>query len=335
MIERHLVSEQLPLLFDAFWQVLPFGTGGRRGRVGYGANRLNQATVAVTIQGHCNFLRGRFPGRSDLTVVVANDVRVFRDIAGVYGFLGPDHPLLGLSSRGLAKLACEIYAGNGIAAFLGDPEDDDAGLATPELSFAIGVLEAVGGVNLSASHNPPDDNGVKVFDEFGSQPVAPEDQQLLDIMAGVTEVKSLPFGAALSAGLIRPIPRGLHAEYVRGYVKLYQGFFAPRPDIPIVYTPLCGVGPELGRGRSFEPRFPRAHASRGEARRFFCGDSVPLAQPRGRAVDRSRRGRLPISTAAASCCRATPTPIGSAARSSSTRTARTQASPRSASAKRQ
>ena len=121
MLARHLEPGQVALLFDAFWQVLPFGTGGRRGRVGYGANRLNPTTVALTIQGHCNFLRGRFPGRRDLSVVVANDVRVFRDIAGSYGFLGPDHPLLGLSSRGLARLACEIYAGNGIAAYLSDP----------------------------------------------------------------------------------------------------------------------------------------------------------------------------------------------------------------------
>jgi phosphoglucomutase len=241
-IARHLLPDHLTLIFDAFWQVLPFGTGGRRGRVGYGANRINPATVALTIQGHCNFLRGRFPARTDLTVVVANDVRVFRDLAGAYGFLGPEHPLLGLSSRGLARLACEIYAGNGIVAYLGDPDDEAATLSTPELSFAIGALAAAGGVNLSASHNPPDDNGVKVYDEFGSQPVAPEDQQLLDIMAAVKDVKSLPFAEARTAGLVRPIPDSLHVEYVAGYLQLYRGFFSPRPDLPVVYTPLCGVG---------------------------------------------------------------------------------------------
>ena len=90
VIARHLSPDRLPLLFDAFWQVLPFGTGGRRGRVGYGANRLNPSTVAMTIQGHCNFLRQRFAGRGQLAVVVANDVRVFRDVAGTYAFLGGD-----------------------------------------------------------------------------------------------------------------------------------------------------------------------------------------------------------------------------------------------------
>ncbi len=242
VLERHLDPEQVPLLFDAFWQILPFGTGGRRGRVGYGANRLNPATVALTIQGHCDFLHRRFPGRSDLSVVVANDVRVFRDIAGNYRFLGPEHPLIGLSSRGLARLACEIYAGNGIAAYLAEPARDDTALSTPELSFAIDALKAAGGVNLSASHNHPDDNGVKVYDEFGSQPVAPEDQQLLDTMAAVTQVQSRPFADALAAGLVRALPASLHDDYVRGYVQLYDGFFRPRPEIPVVYTPLCGVG---------------------------------------------------------------------------------------------
>ena len=83
IIEKHLEEQYIGLLFDAFWQVLPFGTGGRRGRVGYGPNRLNPSTVAMTVQGHCQYLRTASPEREDLTVVVANDVRVFNDIAGV------------------------------------------------------------------------------------------------------------------------------------------------------------------------------------------------------------------------------------------------------------
>ena len=79
-----------------------------------------------------------------------------------------------LSNRSLARLACEIYAGNGITAWFKSPERDDAVLTTPELSFLIAELEAVGGINLSASHNPPDDSGVKTYDAFGSQPIAPK-----------------------------------------------------------------------------------------------------------------------------------------------------------------
>ena len=241
ILAKHLEKEHVPLLFDAFWQVLPFGTGGRRGRVGYGSNRFNPTTVAMTVQGHCNYLSAAFPGK-ELSVIVANDVRVFNDLACVYRFLGNDHPLLGTSSRSIAKLACEIYAGNGVVAYLAEPEADQSLLSTPELSFFIRKLQAAGGVNISASHNPPDDNGIKVYDEYGGQPIPPHDQRLADAMDQVTDVQRISFAEALGRGLIREIPEGLHGEYVEEYVRLYGHVFTPRPDIPVVYTPLCGCG---------------------------------------------------------------------------------------------
>jgi phosphoglucomutase/phosphomannomutase len=241
ILTRHLEEQHVPLLFDAFWQVLPFGTGGRRGRVGYGSNRFNHATAAMTVQGHCNYLSAAFPGK-EISVIVANDVRVFNDFAGVYRFLGNENPLLGTSSRSIAKLACEIYAGNGVVAYLAEPEADQSLLSTPELSFIIRKLKAVGGVNISASHNPPDDNGIKVYDECGGQPIPPDDQRLADAMDQVTEVHRIPFAEALGRGLIRPIPEGLHGEYIEEYVRLYGAVFIPRPGIPVVYTPLCGCG---------------------------------------------------------------------------------------------
>lgn len=230
------------MLFDAFWQALPFGTGGRRGRVGYGPNRLNPTTVAMTVQGHCDYLRVAFPNQIGLAVVVANDVRVFNDIAGAYHFLGKDHPLLGVSSRSLGRLACEIYAGNGVTAYFAEPGSDRAVLTTPELSFTIDKLRAVGGINLSASHNPPDDNGLKVYDQYGSQPVAPNDQRLVEIMEQATDVRILPFDQALERGLIRALPSELHQEYIETYVKLFDNIHTPQASAPIVYTPLCGCG---------------------------------------------------------------------------------------------
>ncbi len=152
------------------------------------------------------------------------------------------HPLLGTSSRSIAKLACEIYAGNGVVAYLAEPEADQSLLSTPELSFIIRKLQAQGGVNISASHNPPDDNGIKVYDEYGGQPIPPHDQRLADAMDQVTDVHRIPFAEALGRGLIREIPEGLHGEYVEEYVRLYGRVFTPRPDIPVVYTPLCGCG---------------------------------------------------------------------------------------------
>ena len=251
ILDRHLEPERVTLVLDAFRQVLPFGTGGRRGPVGYGPNRMNPATVAMTVQGHCNYLRGSSSNNfgatershdATLSVVVANDVRVFTDNAGVYGFLGPRHPLMGVSSRALAKLACEIYAANGIVAYLADPEDDRAVTSTPELSFFIVRLGAAGGVNVSASHNPPDDNGIKVYDAYGSQPIAPEDQRLVDAMERATEVRTVPFEEGLRSGMIRPLPADLPAAYVDTYVELYGNLYPPRAEAPIGYTPLCGCG---------------------------------------------------------------------------------------------
>ena len=242
ILRRHVEAEQIELLFDAFRQILPFGTGGRRGRVGYGANRINPTTVAMTVQGHCQFLRDFFPSRQNLVVVVANDVRVFNDFAGIYHFIGENHPLLGTSSRSLGKLACEIYAGNGITAYFAEPLSTEGFISTPELSFLIGQLKAVGGINLSASHNPPDDNGIKIYDQFGSQPVAPDDQLLMNTMEKATQIISLPFEQAVDENKICPIPKELYEEYVEMYISLYDEIFSPKSNLTIVYTPLCGCG---------------------------------------------------------------------------------------------
>ena len=241
MLAPHLDEQHVPLLFDAFWQVLPFGTGGRRGRVGYGSNRFNPTTVAMTVQGHCNYLSEAFTGQ-ELSVIVANDIRVFNDFAGVYRFLGHAHPLLGTSSRSIAQLACEIYAGNGVVAYLAEPEADQSLLSTPNCRSSSASSTPHGGVNISASHNPPDDNGIKVYDEYGGQPIPPDDQRLADAMDQVTNVRRMPFAEALARGLVRPRPADLHGEYVEEYVRLYGRVFAPRPEIPVVYTPLCGCG---------------------------------------------------------------------------------------------
>jgi phosphoglucomutase/phosphomannomutase len=242
ILRKHLEEEHIPLLFDAFWQVLPFGTGGRRGLVGYGANRINPATIAMTVQGHCDYLRAAFPKRKDIAVVIANDVRIFNDLAGTYRFLGEQHPLLGLSSRSLGRLACEIYAGNEITVYFSQPKSEDAVMSTPGLSFFIGKLGAVGGINLSASHNPPDDNGIKLYDEYGSQPIAPNDQHLMDSMSQAGEINRLSYEEALEHGKIRDVPDELYGDYVETYVKLYDNVYNPNSSLPIVYTPLCGCG---------------------------------------------------------------------------------------------
>jgi phosphoglucomutase len=240
-IERLVEAGDLPLLLDSFWREVPIGTGGRRGRVGFGPNRFNRSIVATSIQGHCDFLRAH-RGDGELTVVVANDVRVFNDINGAYAdSLGDENPLLGMSSRDLAEFACRIYAANGIACYLASPGDPGALVTTPELAWYIAELGTDGGANFSASHNPPDDNGLKFFNEHGGQPVPPEDERIVEFIRNAGEVKQIDFGQAIEQGLVREIPAEATSAYISSYADL-SALAEGTAEAEIVYTPLCGCG---------------------------------------------------------------------------------------------
>ncbi len=228
-------------LLDRFYQILPFGTGGRRGPVGIGPNRMNLWTLAASVQGHCEYLRERFPGLAPLRVVLAYDVRRFEDRRRQYHPALPN-PVLHLSSRDLAQHAACVYAANGIEAHI-LPPDSPHYLATPELSFTIRHLGAHGGLNISASHNPPDDNGGKFYDERGGQPVPPEDQVMADLVDQVGEIHSMPWPEAVRSGHVHFLDEGPH----RAYIELCRRqSLAPPPskseDFKIVFTPLHGVG---------------------------------------------------------------------------------------------
>jgi phosphoglucomutase/phosphomannomutase len=233
-------SGQWPGLLDRFYQILPFGTGGRRGSVGIGPNRMNGWTLRASVQGHCEYLKERFPGIEPLRVVLAYDVRQFEDQRRQYN---PDlpNPVLHLSSRDLAREAACVYVANGIHAHI-LPPDSRHYLATPELSFTIRYLKAHGGLNISASHNPPDDNGGKFYDERGGQPVPPEDQIMADLVDHVTAIKSLPWSEAQRSGRLRWLDDAPHLAYIELCRK--QSLIPPPKleDFRVVFTPLHGVG---------------------------------------------------------------------------------------------
>ncbi|MFH1531695.1 MAG: phospho-sugar mutase [Pseudomonadota bacterium] len=216
-IEGLVSRSRWELLFDGFRQLLPFGTGGRRGAVGVGPNRINPVTVRDAVQGHCLFLRARAP-RGDLRVVLAADVRVYHDVRGHYvpGTLGP---LDGISSIDFCRLAAEVYAGNGVEVLMEDPSSGYY-VSTPELSFLIRHRDAHGGLNMSASHNPPDDNGAKFYNREGGQEVPPHDQALVETAAQVATIRSEPFDAAVAAGRVRFLGAGDHGAYVGHNVGL-------------------------------------------------------------------------------------------------------------------
>ncbi len=227
-------------LLDRFYQILPFGTGGRRGAVGIGPNRMNLWTLSASVQGHCEYLKERFPGVEPLRVVLAYDVRQFEDKRRQYSPSLPN-PVLHLSSRDLAQHAAGVYAANGVHATI-LPPDSKRYLATPELSFSIRYFNAHGGLNISASHNPPDDNGGKFYDERGGQPVPPEDKIMADLVDQVSQIKFLPWNEAVRSGRVHFLDDAPHRAYIELCRK--QSLISPPrgEDFKVVFTPLHGVG---------------------------------------------------------------------------------------------
>ena len=224
------------LLLDSFYRVLPFGTGGRRGPVGIGPNRFNPWTLASSVQGHVAYLRERLP-KATLSVVIAYDVRIFRDLRELYN---PDlpNPLLGMTSRDFARAAAGVYAAHGVQVHM-PPDDEERYISTPELSYTIRKLGASAGLNISASHNHPDDNGGKFYNAQGAQDVPPDDEAMAARVASVSRVETLDFAAVQASGLLIPVPQDVHEAYVA--LNLSQSLQPAARRANVVFTPLHGT----------------------------------------------------------------------------------------------
>ena len=226
------------LLVDCFYQMIPFGTGGRRGPVGIGPNRINPYTIASSVQGHVEYLRKRFPEVSDLKVVIAYDVRRFHDLRGTYP-AEFENPLLGLSSLDLARIAGSVYVAAGVTVFTLPASSGDY-ISTPELSYLIRWLGAHGGLNVSASHNHPDDNGSKFYNGEGGQEIPPDDEELAAIVEQVRELRIASESEVETSGLVVEVP-----------AEARQGFIDMNLNLPVrtgasagkfVFTSLHGTG---------------------------------------------------------------------------------------------
>lgn len=197
------------LLLDCFYQVIPFGTGGRRGPVGIGPNRINIWTIQTAAQGHSQYLLQKYGDEAKKRgVVITYDVRKY---------LKTDeydnsrlNPIKDLDCKTLAIKEAEVYAANGIKVYMFEDYTP-----TPELSFMVRHLKAVGGNMLSASHNPPEHNGQKVVDEYGGQLIPPFDQDLVDMVVNeVKEIKYLSIENAQKEGLIKYVTNYDHQAYL-------------------------------------------------------------------------------------------------------------------------
>jgi len=232
-LEALIEAGRWGVLLDSFYRVIPFGTGGRRGPVGIGPNRINPYTITTSVQGHADYLRRA--GVAGGTVVVAFDSRVFKDLRGIYDPRVPN-PILGLRSRDFAHLAAGVYAANDFEVVT--VRGDAFLIATPELSFAIRHEHAAGGLNVSASHNHPDDNGAKFYTEYGGQPIAPQDERMAEAVAEVTEVRLMSFDESVARGRVRWWEG--HRAYLQA--SLDRSLAPAARAARIVYSPLHGTG---------------------------------------------------------------------------------------------
>ena len=231
----HLVkTENWNFLLDSFYQVIPFGTGGRRGLVGVGPNRINTWTIQASAQGHCQYLTRQYGNEAQQRgVVLTFDVRKYTQ-TGIYDDTLPN-PVMNLDGLQLATAAAEVYAANGIKVYM-----FETARSTPELSYAIRHLNAISGDMFSASHNLPTDNGKKVYDRFGGQLIPPEDQTLVDEVTGnVKDINMMDFEEARAEGLIEFVGEEIDNAYFNaaGQVSLSDA-----RDIKIVFSPLHGTG---------------------------------------------------------------------------------------------
>lgn len=213
-IARLVAAGEWAELNDAFGEVLVFGTGGRRGPMGAGPNRINARTIGESAQGLATCLLETAGSGRKLSAVIAFDTRHGSDTFAM-------------------QVAC-ILAGNGIRAHL-----FEGPRSTPELSFAVRHLKADAGVVISASHNPPSDNGFKAYWSDGGQVVAPNDADIIRHVVATEELRTIPEAEARAAGLLTTAGSEVDDAYTRYTAGLCLG---SDRDVTVVFTPLHGTG---------------------------------------------------------------------------------------------
>ncbi|MGB4966018.1 MAG: phospho-sugar mutase [Microgenomates group bacterium] len=236
-IEYLAESQKFDELLDSFYQIIPFGTGGRRGLVGIGPNRINTWTIQASAQGHSQYLIKKFgDDAKSRGIVITYDVRKYLK-EGIYDNSRPN-PVWQLSCKDLAESAAKVYAANGVKVYLFTTFS-----STPELSFAVRNVHAVGGDMISASHNPPEFNGKKVVDETGGQLLPPGDQELVDVVVNeVSEIKVADFDESVKNGLIHYFSGSDHEAYLQAAssVSLNKGYRSAK----ILFSPFHGTSSE-------------------------------------------------------------------------------------------
>ncbi len=218
---KHLLDNDHRELTDSFYKDLEFGTGGLRGVMGVGTNRMNKYTVGVATQGLANYLKKTFPANKEIKVAIAHDCRNL--------------------SANFSGVAAEVLSANGIKVYLFDKLQP-----TPLLSFAIRHLGCQSGIVITASHNPKEYNGYKVYWEDGGQLVAPHDQNIIAEVRKIESVKEINFNKDASKIIV------LSDEVDKAYLERVKSLvlspevIEKHKDMKIVFTPIHGASVYLG-----------------------------------------------------------------------------------------
>lgn len=219
-VRRMLDAEDKTELIESFYKDLEFGTGGLRGIMGAGSNRMNIYTVGAATQGLANYLHEAFTDMPQISVVVGHDVR---------------H-----NSRKFAEIVADIFSANGIKVYLFENFRP-----TPELSFAIRQLGCQSGVNITASHNPKEYNGYKAYWSDGAQIIAPHDVNIIDNVNRIKSVSEIKFKG--NPALIEIIGEDMDRRFLEAIkgLSLDPEVIKRHADLKIVYTPIHGTGVKL------------------------------------------------------------------------------------------
>ena len=216
-VKRMLENEDKTELIEAFYKDLEFGTGGLRGIMGVGSNRMNIYTVGAATQGLSNYLKKNFKDLPQISVVVGHDCRN--------------------NSRLFAETSANIFSANGIKVYLFDDMRP-----TPEMSFAIRHLGCQSGIILTASHNPKEYNGYKAYWDDGAQVLAPHDKGIIDEVNAIASAADIKFQG--NPDLIQIIGEDIDKIYLDMVhsISIDPEVIKRQKDLSIVYTPLHGAG---------------------------------------------------------------------------------------------
>ena len=216
-VKAMLEAEDKSALVDAFYQNLEFGTGGLRGIMGVGSNRMNIYTVGAATQGLSNYLNKNFKDLDQISVVVGHDCRN--------------------NSRLFAEISANIFSANGIKVYLFEDMRP-----TPEMSFAIRHFGCQSGINITASHNPREYNGYKAYWDDGAQVLAPHDKGIIDEVNKISSATDIKFEG--NKDLIQIVGEEVDSVYLNKVktISIDPEVIKRQKDLKIVYTPIHGTG---------------------------------------------------------------------------------------------